>query len=513
VALGLSISGVILAGGCVYFNTFYRARNHYDAGMEEVDRSDGTITRKAEEEFKKSIQKCAKIISRYENSSYVDDALLLMGKAFYQKTDYEESIKAFEKLLSKYPDSDKRAKALYWLAKAQFHHGLSTECLMTIDQLDENAIKSERADEISFLHGEVYFSMDKYELSYHEFGKLLDRKSSPEWRDQGLLRMAQCRFYLGDYDEALRRFQILVESTSSLSLKRTGYFWIASSFSEIGRYQEAMEAYKKLLEGELSDKEDVKARIGLGRQLVLLKREEEALGVFELITIDYPKLPEAAEASYLRGKVELETFQDGEKARQEFKKGFKQAPESEYGKKCREEWKEVERWMQLRDYVDAQEKNASADVQQALYLIAEFQLYQLKDLEMALQSFEALVDSFPESPWAPKASYARAWILEEEYGDTTSSAREYSSIVDSYPDTRYADYARLKLNMQLPERPAGFYEDEMDGELLSVAMVDESALTSVDATPVEAVSDTISEGISDSLPPEEPSDEDSLSGG
>jgi len=161
--------------------------------------------------------------------------------------------------------------------------------------------------------------------------------------------------------------------------------------------------------------------------------------------------------------------------------------------------------MKLRDYVDAQGKVASADVQQARYLIAEFQLYQLKDLEMALQSFEALVDSFPESPWAPKASYARAWILEEEYGDTTSSATEYHSIVDSYPDTRYADYARLKLDLELPERPAGFYEDEMDGELLSVAIVDESVLTSVDAPPVEAMSD--------SLPPEESSDEDSLSGG
>jgi tetratricopeptide (TPR) repeat protein len=505
--------GVCLKGGCVYYNTFYHAEKYYEDGLKEVKKSGGKVNQKARDNFQKSIKKCVKVLTTYPKSSYVDDALLLMGKAFYQKSEYEESIKAFDKLLTENPESDKRSVVLYWKAKAEFNKQLYPECLVTIDQIDDHSIPTRWEDELGFLRGETYFSMGSYLESYSEFNKLLEKESSSKWREEGLLRMAQCQFYLENYDEALRSFQELVESASTLSLKREGYFWIASSFSEIGRYQEAVDAYQELLTGDLSKEENIRARMGLGRQLILLDNLDDALEVFQLITFDYSKTPEAAEANYLRGKLYLEDFRDSDKAREEFKKGYRNAPGSEYGKMCKERWIEVERLKKLMEYIDDEVADRSGDLPQAYYLIAEFYLYQIKDTEEALEGFQVVIDSFPGSPWVPKALYAKAWVLETGIGDSVASEREFRQIIDGFPDTRYADYARLKLDMDLPERPLGFYEDEFEGELLSAVTVDADIPMSDEVLPVESVSDTISEVSPDSVPTEEPAEGDTLSGG
>ncbi len=511
--LVLALLILLAAGGCVYYNTFYHAEQSYEEGLKEVQKSEGKVTRKAEDSFQKTIEKCTKVLTSYPRSSYLDDALLLMGKSFFQKGDYDEAVKSFEKLIVQYPESDKKVEALYWMAKAEYQQGLYPDFLITLDKIDKDAISSKWLDELGFLRGEAYFSMENYLSSYEEFKKLLDKGSSSKWRDEGILRMAQCQFYLKNYNEALKNFQVLIETAGTVSLKREGYFWIASSFSEIGYHQDAVDAYRELLAWDLPEKESMRARIGLGRQLVLLDEIEEALEVFQLITFDHPKTPEAAEANYLRGQLYMEQHREIAAAGEEFKKGYRQSPTSEYGKKCEEKWKEIERWKKLRDFVGGKYAGPRSDMPQAHYLIAEFDFYQLKEIGEALSGFQAVVDSFPGSPWAPKAAYARAWIIEEELGDTLLSRAEYEKLVEMFPETRYADYARLKLNMELPERRIGFYTDEMEGQLLEAVMVDKSIRLDEDEGVSEAVTDTLSSTPADSLPEEETADEDSVPGG
>jgi len=505
-----TVTILCLGIGCVYYNTFYHAERYYQSGLREVERAEGKVTQKAEDDFKKSIEKCAKVLTRYPGSSYVDEALLLMGKALFQRADYQEAIQTFDKLVTAHPEGDKVVEALYWKAKAEFQEKLYTDCLMTIDRLDGREIEQGWAEELAFLRGETYYCVEDYRSCYDELQRLISQKSSSRWRDEGLLRMAQSQFHLGLYDEALTSFQDLVETATTLSLKREGHFWIASSFSEIGRYREAADAYQKLLEGELSEQESLRARIGLGRQLVLLGEIDEALRVFELLTFDHPKTPEAAEANYLRGKIFLQSLRESDRAREEFKKGFRQSPNSEYGRLCQEEWREVERWKKLRDFVGDDVPDPEEELAQARFLIAEFYLYQLKDLEKALDIFRMVSDSFPESFWAAKSIYARGWILEKDYGDTASSYLLYRELIDRFPDTRYADHARLKLNMELPERPIGFYEDEAKGELLQAAVV-EGDITLIDeAVPTESAPDTLSAAPPDTLSSEESVNPDSL---
>lgn len=46
----------------------------------------------------KAIEKCAKVISVYPKSKWVDDAILMLGECYYQKHDYDKAMRKFSEL-------------------------------------------------------------------------------------------------------------------------------------------------------------------------------------------------------------------------------------------------------------------------------------------------------------------------------------------------------------------------------------------------------------------------------
>ena len=78
---------LLLITNCVYYNTFYLAEKFYDEGIEEKQKAKETQRRgpSGNQKFDMTIEKCTRVLVRFPGSDYVDDALLLMGKAFYQK--------------------------------------------------------------------------------------------------------------------------------------------------------------------------------------------------------------------------------------------------------------------------------------------------------------------------------------------------------------------------------------------------------------------------------------------
>ena len=75
---------LLLSSGCVYFNTFYHARTWYNQAEKTRQRdnrdaaSGGEVTL-----YQDAIKKCSKVISEHPGSSYMDDALFIIGKSYY----------------------------------------------------------------------------------------------------------------------------------------------------------------------------------------------------------------------------------------------------------------------------------------------------------------------------------------------------------------------------------------------------------------------------------------------
>ena len=75
-----------------------------------------TIPPAANADLQKVIEKCSNILQFSSNSSYVDDALMMLGKSFYYQKNYLKAQRKFEELISTQPNSDYvlEAKSLDW---------------------------------------------------------------------------------------------------------------------------------------------------------------------------------------------------------------------------------------------------------------------------------------------------------------------------------------------------------------------------------------------------------------
>ena len=108
---------IFLAFGCAYYNTFYNAQKFYHQAERErlkspeKEPSSSTLTL-----YDKAIKKASKLLVLHPKSKWVDDSLLLLGKAFYQKGEYPQAARKFAELEVNYPQSEFLEEARYWQA-------------------------------------------------------------------------------------------------------------------------------------------------------------------------------------------------------------------------------------------------------------------------------------------------------------------------------------------------------------------------------------------------------------
>ena len=58
-----------------------------------------------------------------------------------------------------------------------------------------------------------------------------------------------------------------------------------------------------------------------------------------------------------------------------------------------------------------------------------------------------MIDEYPDSPYAPKAGYAIAWILEYIVSNYQAAEKVYKNIETEYGSTEFGNEAKIKLGM------------------------------------------------------------------
>ena len=78
------------------------------------------------------------------------------------------------------------------------------------------------------------------------------------------------------------------------------------------------------------------------------------------------------------------------------------------------------------------------EVAVARFRAAELYLFRFDDAERARPHYASVVERHPDSPLAPKAALALAWILETRLNDVAGARAAYESIIADYPDSEFA---------------------------------------------------------------------------
>lgn len=375
--------------GCVYFNTYYNAQKFFRQAekarelQEEEQQLAGARKRKvretarATELYDKAARTASKVLEQYRESERVDDAMFLMGRAFYWQSDYASAARTFGDLEKNFPASEFYDRARYWRGLACEGQGERAQArelyraLFSAGKGQEAHLAGQRLGEMAFAEGDYVAAIQEYRAALEAFPQA-------EGRAELWLRLGEALMARGDsaaYREALEAFAHAQRErprpeTAYRARLNEGRILYAS-----GQEEQALQLYTSLLREQRFRPFEGQTRLLIGQYYQERRLLDQALEEYGQIRDDFPQTAHSAMALYHTGMLYLRDYGDQNRAREYLQEVAKEKPGSEAADSSGERLRdlgELDRLMARVRQVDslaaAQRDTARADSMQVAVL-------------------------------------------------------------------------------------------------------------------------------------------------
>lgn len=238
---------VLIVGNCAYYNIFFNAKRYYSKGYEatQKNRTDN-LTSAETTNYKKAVEKSAKLIQEYPDSKWVDDAIMLMGKSYYYQKSYLQAERKFHELITHYPESEFLLEARLWQAKTKVALEEFREAEVQFAQLLESDLPQKLRGEASLYLGELYEEQEYYDRAVEAYLAAVEN-GMKEVRAEAMFSAAACYDSLQNYEAAAEAYNRVLDYSPGQELKFDTRMKYAEMRKEIGKYDEAIHDFEVLL--------------------------------------------------------------------------------------------------------------------------------------------------------------------------------------------------------------------------------------------------------------------------
>ncbi len=313
---------------CVYFNTYYNAqksfhqaeklRREHDQKQLGISQDQRRPSAAANKLYDQAARKASRILEQYKESDLVDDAMFLLGRAFYWQGDYLSAARTFGELESNFPDGGYFDRARYW--RGLCYEGQRTKSeARSIYRTLMSVSSGDLASESGYRLGEMAFAEENYAAAIQEYQATLEAFPNAPTRAGLWLRLGEAIFALEDstrYGEALAAFAAARQENPSKLEEYRARLSSGRVFYAMGDKEKALRTYEELLkEGRFRSFEG-QTRLQVGQYYLDGDLVDEGLGEFEQVRDDFPHSPSSAMALYRTALVHLQEYGDLVQARE-----------------------------------------------------------------------------------------------------------------------------------------------------------------------------------------------------
>lgn len=297
-----------------YFNLYYNAKDTFQQAEESIqaqktdvfDLGDPVLPGNARQLLVKVTEKCSKILQFHNESGYVDDALLMIGKSFYYQANYQKALRKFNELLATHPNSDLVLETNLWIGKTEMRLKSYDKGLATLDQVKKEALKE---DENQFVR-EAYIEEIKYKLLQednegaislcNDFLKVSDddQLNADVQYEVGLLYQK-----IDDTKNAIAAFQKVNDYSPTFDTKFDAMLQLGEALRDNNQSEKAEEIFQDLRdEAKYSDRYD-KIELQSGLTKKSLGDYNQAVGILRMVDTAYSSTPSAGTARYYLANI------------------------------------------------------------------------------------------------------------------------------------------------------------------------------------------------------------------
>jgi TolA-binding protein len=430
---------VLLAlGGCAYYNTFYLAKRYYgDAQRAQERAATDSPTPDAVSKYDATIRQCNKVLTDYPKSKWADDAWYLLGVSFYGKGDYPEALRRLREFRERHPESPFVPDVRFTEGLAHYRQREYPRADSVFREVDAAYPRFKRRWALFYYAGETQAGLKHWDDAVGWYRRAFEAGERRRDRGLALTRMGDALAAAERYDSAAAVFgqAMRVEERAKqrfeIALRR------GDALKRSRRYQDAFEHYRDLRPLAPAERREAELDLRINECLGLLGRHEEALAGYRDIVTRHPQTAVASEAQFQIGYLYETALADLDAAGREYDR-LKSDPPSTFVDQAARRARNL---ASLREYREKAGSDTTQARSRAAFLLAELYYFQLEKSDSAFLQYELVEREFPQSPYAPKAGYARLWIMARDRGDTAAAAALTDSVVRRYRGSHHVESA------------------------------------------------------------------------
>ena len=443
--LGMALAAATATAGCAYFNTFYSAKKNFEeAELQMLQQPDPEVRASAGPAgmYDKAIQGATKILVEYPTSKWVDDALLLIGRSMLAKGDYPAAQEKFSELALNFPTSDLRDEAMFWSGVAAERDRRRPEAIARYDSLLATWPDTKLRDQARLRRANLYLLAREPARAEADLRELAGKKGQIGY--EAGLKLAEAMFAARRFAEAREEFTRVAERAPTDQLRTDARLRVGDCDEALSDYAAATETYLTLLREARTEDGRARARLRFASALGMAGRVDDGLNELRNVLEDQPRTPYAAEAAFRSGYLHEVVRDDFAAAREAYDMVAQQLPSSPFVAQATERRANLE---DLEAFRSAGGDSAGVDAAaEAVFRSAELYLFQMGKPDKALEEYTKLTTEYPNSPLAPRATFARGWVKARRLGDAEGARREFETVLAQWPQSEVATRARALLD-------------------------------------------------------------------
>jgi len=441
---------------CIYFNTFHNIRKNFN-GAEKTRKAANRDEAKGTEskQYNDAITKASRVLERHPNSSWVDDALYIIGASYYYLGKYDRATRKFKELFANYPESEYVPESRLIYAKAKLKNDETAEAVTIFEDIFNKDKNKKRKAEAARVLGEHYFEVKDYEQANSYYQALVDSLGDNTDRLYAKMYIADSYFDRFAYDKAIQNYtEALKYDPDTLQTYKIKFRSAEADFF-LNNIQDGLDKLYELESNELyfDSLPAIRLKMALGYEWD--GDLDAAIDMYERITIEHPRTDASAQAFYELGLIYQYELEDLEKARSYYsnaREEKRKSPVYEDATKRASTLSLLEEYSQYeqdaeKDSTDAVDTEKLEQAAHNQFLLGELFLFDLEKPDSALTAFTVLLDRYPQSRLAPKAMLALAHIYREDMGDTITADSIMRNLLSEYPDRDEAEVVVDRLGL------------------------------------------------------------------
>ncbi len=293
---------ILLFSGCsiwhnftTYYNLYYNlsdlfeqaetAINAQNKGLFDIE--DKRIPNNASQLLASVIEKSSKLLQFHSDTKYVDDALLILGKAFYYQGNYTRALRKFQELKATQPESDYLLEADLWIGKCLIklrEYDKAFEVLNSVQKIakeedEELILRDAFVEEIKY-----YLSKENYSQAIGLIKQLLLFYEDDELDAEIAFELGKIYMLNGDTPNAVTAFQSVFEYSPTFEIDFSAKIELAKALRLNNQAELSLEILDELASDE-KYKEDLD-QIELQKGLALNSLGKTRQAIDMLIKVD-----------------------------------------------------------------------------------------------------------------------------------------------------------------------------------------------------------------------------------